>query len=74
MRKVSTATAEHYSWGNQCDGWHLVKLPFLSVIQERMLPGTSEINHFHHKARQFFYVLVGVAVLEVDGVAVELRA
>src|ERR1022692_3211243 len=24
-RQVSRATAEHYTWGDQCDGWHLVK-------------------------------------------------
>jgi mannose-6-phosphate isomerase-like protein (cupin superfamily) len=39
-----------------------------------MPPGTAEVNHFHRKARQFFYVLSGVAVLEVEGIAVELNA
>jgi mannose-6-phosphate isomerase-like protein (cupin superfamily) len=38
-----------------------------------MPPGTAEINHFHEKARQFFYVLAGVAVLDVNGVAAELH-
>jgi mannose-6-phosphate isomerase-like protein (cupin superfamily) len=73
MMKMSTTTAEHYSWGDRCDGWHFVKQPSLSVIRERMLPATSEVNHFHHRARQFFFVLAGVAVVEVDGVAVELH-
>ncbi len=27
--------AEHYAWGNRCDGWHLLKSPEISVIQER---------------------------------------
>jgi mannose-6-phosphate isomerase-like protein (cupin superfamily) len=63
---ISKATAEHYTWGNGCDGWHLVKKPQLSVIQERMPAGTAEVRHFHHHAQQFFYVLAGEAAVEVD--------
>jgi mannose-6-phosphate isomerase-like protein (cupin superfamily) len=73
MEKVSTATAKHYSWGDRCDGWHFVNQPSLSIIRERMPAGTSEVNHFHQKSWQFFYVIVGRAVLEVDGVAVDLQ-
>lgn len=72
MSKVSVASAEHYSWGSHCDGWHLVNRPLLSVIRERMPPGTAEVNHFHAKARQFFYVLAGVAVMSLNGASVEL--
>ncbi|WNQ11071.1 cupin domain-containing protein [Paenibacillus aurantius] len=64
--KTSRQTAEHYIWGETCDGWHLVKQPGMSVIQERMPPGTFEVRHYHGKARQFFYVLNGEAVLELD--------
>jgi mannose-6-phosphate isomerase-like protein (cupin superfamily) len=64
----------HYTWGSGCDGWHLVNRPELSVIRERMPPGTSEVRHFHAAARQFFYVLSGSAVLEVDGVEWKLSA
>ncbi len=64
---ISIKNAEHYSWGEQCDGWHLVKQDELSVIQERMPPGTSESKHYHNKARQFFYVLSGEAVMELSG-------
>ena len=66
---ISKATAEHYIWGSRCDcdGWHLVKNPQLSVIQERMPAGASETRHFHHHAQQFFYVLAGQAVMEVNG-------
>jgi mannose-6-phosphate isomerase-like protein (cupin superfamily) len=71
---ISKATAEHYTWGNGCDGWHLVKNPQLSVIQERMPPRTAEVRHFHHHAQQFFYVLAGDAVLEVDGRTMVLSA
>jgi len=35
---VDQKTAEHYSWGNACDGWHLVQNSALSVIEERMPP------------------------------------
>jgi mannose-6-phosphate isomerase-like protein (cupin superfamily) len=69
---ISRESAEHYVWGAQCDGWHLLKSPDLSVIQERMPPGTAEARHFHHRAQQFFYILSGEAVMEVDGRAVTL--
>lgn len=72
MKKTSIATAEHYSWGERCDGWHLVKQPALSVIRERMPPGAAEINHFHASARQFFYILSGVAVMSLQGTDIEL--
>jgi mannose-6-phosphate isomerase-like protein (cupin superfamily) len=63
---ISKDTAEHYSWGDGCDGWHLVKQPELSVIHERMPPGTAEVRHYHQHARQFFYVLSGEATLEIN--------
>jgi len=63
---VKTSTADHYQWGANCDGWHLVKTPALSVIEERMPPGTSEVRHSHVHAHQFFYVLEGELTLEVE--------
>jgi mannose-6-phosphate isomerase-like protein (cupin superfamily) len=71
---ISKSTAEHYIWGADCDGWHLVKNSQLSVIQERMPAGTAEVRHFHHQAQQFFYILAGEAVMEVDGRPTVLRA
>ena len=71
---TSAATAEHYGWGDGCDGWHLVRTPSLSVIEERMPPGTRETRHRHAHARQLFYVLDGVLTMEVDGVAHALGA
>lgn len=65
---ISKDTAEHYTWGDRCDGWHLVRQPSLSVIHERMPPGTAEARHYHAQSRQFFFVLSGMAVLELDGV------
>lgn len=67
MATVSTANAAHYVWGRQCDGWHLLDGDDLSVIEERMPPGTCEVRHRHVRARQFFYVLEGRASLELDG-------
>ena len=63
----SIKNAESYIWGDGCDGWHLLKTESLSVIQERMPPGTSEQLHFHKHAQQVFYILSGVATFEIDG-------
>lgn len=64
---TSAATAEHYVWGDTCDGWRLVRGEQISVIEERMPAGARETRHFHRKARQFFYVLAGELTIEVDG-------
>ena len=61
------ANVEHYSWGNNCEGWHLVKTPELSIIQERMPAGTAEKLHFHRVAQQFFYIISGTATFLVNG-------
>jgi mannose-6-phosphate isomerase-like protein (cupin superfamily) len=74
MHAVSTANAPHYTWGQQCDGWHLLQGDDLSVIEERMPPGTAEVRHRHARSRQFFYVLEGEAVLELGGVPHRLAA
>jgi hypothetical protein len=51
---VSGENAEHYVWGDGCDGWHLVRGDSLSVIEERMPAGAREQRHFHERVRQFF--------------------
>jgi mannose-6-phosphate isomerase-like protein (cupin superfamily) len=66
-KPINRQTAEHYVWGGACDGWHLVRRPELSVIEERMSPGASEVRHHHMHARQFFYVLDGKLTLEIEG-------
>ncbi len=68
MGLISTENAEHYNWGDKCDGWHLVKSKVLSVIQERVPSGCSEVRHLHKHSEQFFYILAGIATLEVEGV------
>lgn len=67
MSVASTENVKHYIWGENCDGWHLVASANLSVIQERVPSGSSEVRHLHNKAEQFFYVLSGIASLEVSG-------
>lgn len=56
---VSTENTEHYTWGEVCDGWHLLKRDEVSVIQERVPAGRAEVMHYHTRARQFFYILEG---------------
>ncbi|QIP14433.1 cupin domain-containing protein [Spirosoma aureum] len=74
VKTVSVNNAEHYVWGDNCDGWHLVKSDSLSIIQERMPPGTSEVKHFHRKARQFFFILSGEATMEIGNETTRLKA
>jgi mannose-6-phosphate isomerase-like protein (cupin superfamily) len=68
IRKVSKEDPlSHYIWGDQCEGWNLTEEDSLSVKYERMPPCTAEQGHFHQRARQFFYILKGEAVFEIDG-------
>ncbi|MBI3248768.1 MAG: cupin domain-containing protein [Deltaproteobacteria bacterium] len=71
---VSTASVEHYQWGENCDGWHLLKRDDVSIIQERVPPGGAEVQHLHRHARQFFFVLSGEATLEINALTFVLHA
>jgi mannose-6-phosphate isomerase-like protein (cupin superfamily) len=51
-----------------------VRTATLSIIEERMPPGTQEVRHQHERAAQFFRVLEGTLTLEVAGVEHELVA
>lgn len=64
---ISKQNAEHYQWGSECDGWYLVKRQDMSVIHERMPPSTQEVRHYHSQARQFFFVLQGELMMELEG-------
>ena len=64
---VSRENAEHYRWGVDCDAWYLINDDQLSVIEEFMPPGAAEIRHHHEKAQQFFYILSGEVMMEVEG-------
>ncbi|MEX0291289.1 MAG: cupin domain-containing protein [Flavobacteriaceae bacterium] len=63
--KKNLKNSEHYSWGDRCSGWHLVKSKALSVIEEMMPPNTKEAKHYHTNAQQFFYILQGEATFEI---------
>lgn len=74
MMKVSRSNTEHYIWGDQCDGWHLLKQRDLSIIHEKMPPHTAETRHYHENSQQFFFVLEGTATIEIAGETFELEA
>jgi len=71
---ISRDNAPHYVWGDNCDGWHLLQESNLSVIEERMPPGASEVCHFHKNAQQFFLILSGQAMMEINGEQIILLA
>jgi len=64
--KKSIKNSEHYIWGDNCNGWHLVKTNDLSVIQESMPPNTEEKTHCHESSQQFFYILKGKATFIIN--------
>ncbi len=74
MNKINRETAEHYIWKEICDGWHLVKREDLSIIAEKMPPHTKEDMHYHHKSRQFFYILSGAATVRFSDCEKNIRA
>ena len=74
MQIVDRSNSEHYLWGDDCDGWHLLKRDDLSIITERVPPGASEQYHYHVHSRQFFYILTGIGTIEVNGIKHNLRA
>jgi len=69
---VSRENAPHYVWGNSCDGWHLLRDADLSVIEELVPAGASEVCHFHSKSQQFFFILSGQATMEIGGESILL--
>ncbi|MEO8398633.1 MAG: cupin domain-containing protein [Ignavibacteriaceae bacterium] len=73
MKKVNHKNAVFYNWGNMCSGWHLLKKNELSIIEEEMPPGTSEIKHYHKISEQFFYILEGNAKFEMEDELIELN-
>jgi mannose-6-phosphate isomerase-like protein (cupin superfamily) len=70
---ASIENAEHYVWGNVCDGWHLLKRDDMSVIQERAPAGGAEVMHYHNQARQFFYVLEGEGEIIFEDKTIRLK-
>ena len=73
MKIISKENATHYTWDDNCDGWKLVTSKNLSVIEESVPPGSTEVKHYHSKSEQFFFVLSGIATMETDTEILEIR-
>ncbi|MRT25589.1 cupin domain-containing protein [Enterobacteriaceae bacterium RIT697] len=71
---ISKDNAEHYVWGDDCDGWYLLNRPDMLVIHEQMPPCTFEKRHFHSVSRQFFFVITGILSMELEGEIHNIRA
>lgn len=71
---ISKENAEHYVWGDNCDGWYLLNRQDMLVIHEKMPPGTREKRHYHCLSRQVFFVLQGVLTMELAGKRHEIGA
>ena len=75
MTKINAiSNTEHYTWGQGCHGWHLHRSDELSVIQELMPAGTSEVLHYHNKAQQVFYILSGIATFQMNDEVLQVEA
>ena len=72
MSMVNADNSRHYKWGKNSEGWHLLESDELSVIEEIMPPGGQEQSHYHERAQQFFYVLSGVAEMQLSGELLEI--
>jgi mannose-6-phosphate isomerase-like protein (cupin superfamily) len=70
---VSIDNAEHYVWGDVCDGWRLLQREDMSVIQERVPAGGAEVMHYHTQARQLFYILEGQGIMVFEDKTVVLE-
>ena len=59
---------QQYKWGNNCEAWNFVDDTDISIKLESMPAGAEEVLHYHKQAQQFFYIVEGKAVFEVDDV------
>jgi len=73
MNVTNRSNAEHYVWGEVCDGWRHLSRPDLSVIEERIPPGRGEVKHYHEHARQVFFVLEGELEIEAGSTPARLH-
>lgn len=64
---LSRANVARYIWGERCSGWPLLDSHELRVVQETIPPGAGEVRHLHRHALQFFFVLSGRAMMEIEG-------
>ncbi|HOT75184.1 MAG TPA: cupin domain-containing protein [Candidatus Wallbacteria bacterium] len=68
------SNSEKYCWGDGCLGWKLLNREELCVIEEEVSAGKFERRHYHIEGRQFFYILSGKAVMEIEGIDYEIAA
>jgi mannose-6-phosphate isomerase-like protein (cupin superfamily) len=64
----------YYRWGNNCEAWSLLENKDLVVKVEKMPPGSEEVLHYHRHSQQFFYIINGRAIMEIDEVVLILHA
>ncbi len=57
---------QHTRWGMNCDAWMLLEEASLGIKQELMPPGSAEQLHYHKMAQQFFFILKGQALFEIN--------
>jgi mannose-6-phosphate isomerase-like protein (cupin superfamily) len=74
LQPLSRESAEHYLWGEKCDGWFLLKSGNLHVLEERMPPGAAEVRHYHRNSKQLFYVLSGELTMRTESGAITVAA
>jgi mannose-6-phosphate isomerase-like protein (cupin superfamily) len=75
MNIVSKNNAlKHYEWGNHCEGWNLVVQKTLSIKLESIPAYSSEQKHFHRHSQQFFYILKGEAIFEIQQKRISVKS
>ncbi len=75
MTPVSKKNAlKQYEWGAGCRAWNLVDEPGVSVKQELMPSQTAEALHLHRQAQQFFFIIHGVALFEIENQKIVVNA
>lgn len=63
----------NYGWGKAAKAWNLVDEENLSIKLELMPAGEKETLHFHQHAQQFFFILKGTAILEIEGIQSQMK-
>lgn len=70
---ISRKNAAYHRSPTACESWQLVNNAELCIVEGMVPVGAKEALHYHGKARQFLYVVDGVASLEVDGKVHQIR-
>jgi len=60
-------------WGAGCMAHSLLHTGGMTVKQETMPAGAKEVLHYHKHSQQYFYILKGTAVFEIDEVIYRLH-